>query len=288
MAGRIGTFDPDAGSARGEIVSHVAIEMVHSQPTRIRSLVSVRRAQSPVTAGIGRRKAVVAAYVEDGAGRAALRIATEGAALRGASLRVLDPVEHGDIADALVNESRFADLVVIGTGRTGSTDTLVFDSIARSLSHRADCPVMFVPAGADAVDVNEIVCGIDRSHGSAAALRWAAREAAMRGGKVLAQQVQPWSEVYGEGPTQSLSGWVCSQQITEPTTIVCRIVSGTSPAGELVHTALERRGMLVVGSHRRDGGHLHRCVTGRVAGHTSVPVVVVPPEIPAPRRSPGA
>ncbi|HVX68560.1 MAG TPA: universal stress protein [Mycobacteriales bacterium] len=266
----------------------MAIEMAHSQPTRIRSLVSVRRAQSPATAGIGRRKAVVAAYVEDGAGRAALRIATEGAALRGASLRVLGPVRHGDIVEELVNESTFADLIVVGSGRTGSSDTLRLDSIARSLSHRANCPVMFVPAGADAVDVHEIVCGIDRSTGSAAALRWAAREAAMRGGTVLAQQVRPWSEAYADRPAESLSGWVFSQQIAEPTTIVCRLVSGTSPAGELVHTAMERRAMLVVGSHRRDGGHLHRCVTGRLAGNTPVPVVVVPPEIPAPRRSPGA
>lgn len=230
---------------------------------------------------------MVAAYVEADAGRAALRIATEGAALRGASLRLLDPTGSEDLADALVRESRFADLLVIGCGPTGSSDTLRFDSIARSLAHRADCPVMFVPAGVETVDIGEIVCGIDRSSGSSAALWWAAREAALRGGTVLAQQVRPWSEVYGEPPSGSLSGWVFAQQITEPTTIVCRLVSGTSPAGELVHTTLERRGMLVVGSHRRDGGHLHRCITGRLAGHTSVPLVVVPPEIPAPRKPPG-
>jgi nucleotide-binding universal stress UspA family protein len=225
---------------------------------------------------------VVAAYVEEDAGRAALRIATEGAALRGASLRLLDPTESDDLADALVHESRFADLLVIGCRPAGPSNTLRFDSIARSLAHRAECPVLFVPAGAQSIEVGEIVCGVDRSPGSAAALRWAAREAALRGGTVLAQQVQPWSEVYGERPSESLSGWVFSQQIIEPTTIVCRLVSGTSPAGELVHTTLERTGMLVVGSHRRDGGHLHRCITGRLAGHTSVPLVVVPPEIPAP------
>ncbi|HVT64161.1 MAG TPA: universal stress protein [Mycobacteriales bacterium] len=272
----------------------MAIEMAHGPAAKSRvtkcpstpgrSLVSVRRAQSPATARVGRR--TVAAYVEDSAGRAALRIATEGAALRGASLRLLDPTENEDIADALVRESRSADLLVIGSGPTGSSNTLRFDSIARSLAHRADCPVMFVPAGADTADIGGLVCGVDRSSGSAAALRWAAREAAMRGGTVLAQQVQPWTEV-DESPTQSLSGWVVSQQITEPTTIVCRIVSGASPAGELVHTAVERQGTLVVGSHRQDGGHLHRCITGRLAGHTPVPLVVVPPEIPAPRRPPG-
>jgi nucleotide-binding universal stress UspA family protein len=207
--------------------------------------------------------------------------------LRGASLRLLDATEQGDLAEALVQQSRSADLLVIGSGRPGSTNTLQFDSIARSLAHRADCPVLFVPAGAETSDLGAIVCGVDRSPGSAAALRWAAREAAMRGGTVLAQQVQLWSEVYGDQPTESLSGWVFAQHITEPTTIVCQLVSGSSPAGELVHTAMERRGTLVVGSHRRDGGHLHRCITGRLAGHTSVPLVVVPPEIPAPRTPPG-
>ena len=260
--------------------------MVQS-PARRLSLVSVRRAQSPATARFGRRSAVVT-YVEDGAGRAALRIATEGAALRGASLRVLDPVDRPDLADELVKESRFADLLVIGSGRTGSSDTVRLDSIARSLSHRAECPVMFVPADAGEVDVSEIVCGIDRSTGSAAALGWAAREAAMRGGTVLAQHVRPWSESSAERPGQSLSWWVHSQEITEATTVMCQLVSGASPAKELARTALERRGMLVVGSHRRDDGHLHRCITGRLAGHTAVPLVVVPPEIPAPRTPPGS
>ncbi|HVV74567.1 MAG TPA: universal stress protein [Mycobacteriales bacterium] len=247
---------------------------------------SVRRAQSPANAPV-RRSAVVAVYVEQGAGGAALRIASEGAALRGASLRVLDPLGHDDVAEELVRESRSVDLLVLGSGSAGAAGTLRFDAIARSLSHRTECPVIFVPAGADRLVVSGLVCGVDRSPGSAAALRWAAREAAMRGATVLAQQVQPWAETYGEQPAQSLSGWIFAQEITEPTTIVCRLVSGSSPAGELVHTSMERRSMLVVGSHHSDGGYLHRCVTGRLAGHTSVPLVVVPPEIPAPRKPPG-
>jgi nucleotide-binding universal stress UspA family protein len=273
----------------------VAIEMAHSPATRSRvakrpfaqhpSLVSVRRAQSPAT--VRSRERAVAAYVEDGAGRAALRIATEGAALRGASLRLLDRVEVGDAAEALVRESQLVDLLIVGIGAAGSHQTLQLDSIARSLAHRAHCPVMFVPAGADVVGTDEIICGVDRSTGSADALRWAAREAAMRGGTVLAQQVQPRSDAYRGQPTESLSGCVHSQQVAEPTTIMCRIVSGASPAEELAHTAAERRGILVVGSHRRDGGHLHRCVIGRLAGHTGVPLVVVPPVVPAPRTPPG-
>jgi nucleotide-binding universal stress UspA family protein len=270
----------------------VVIDMAHSRATQRRrnkgrSVASARRAQSLANPTVGRRSGVIAAYFEDGAGRAALRIATEGAALRGASLRVLDDIDPVEAADDLVCRSREVDLLVVGTSGTGATDILRFDTIARSLAHRADCPVMFVPAGAEHIDVNEVVCGIDRSYGASAALRWAAREAAMRGGKVLAQQVRPWEEAFNEPPTQSLSGWVFAQEIAEPTTIVCHLVCGTSPAAELVHTALERRAMLVVGSHRSDGGHLHRCVAGRLAGHTTVPLVVVPPEIPAPRRPSG-
>ncbi|HVS69356.1 MAG TPA: universal stress protein [Mycobacteriales bacterium] len=252
-----------------------------------RSVASVRRAQSLANPTVRTRSGVIAAYFEDGAGRAALRIATEGAALRGASLRLFDDIDAADAAEELVRRSREVDLLVIGTTGSGSSDTLRVDAIARSLSHRADCPVMFVPAGAEQVGITEVVCGVDRSTGSAAALRWAAREAAMRGGKVLAQQVQPWADAFVEPPTQSLSGWVFAQEIAEPTTIVCHLVCGTSPAAELVHTALERRAMLVVGSHRSDGGQLHRCIAGRLAGRTSVPLVVVPPVIPAPRKPPG-
>jgi nucleotide-binding universal stress UspA family protein len=224
----------------------------------------------------------VVAYAEDGAGELALHIAAEGAAMRRASLVRLDRSGTAAVTDQLIEASRSADLLVIGTGQPASADMVRSYSIARALSHRADCPVMFVPPKADAV-FTEIVCGIDRSPGSASALRWAAREAAMRGATVLAQQVRPWAASFGEEPKQSLSGWVFAQEIAEPTTIVCRLVSGRSAASELAHTALERRAMLVVGSHRSDGGHLPRCVAGRLAGHTPVPVVVVPPEIPAPR-----
>lgn len=257
--------------------------MAGSRAVRRPSVVNARRAQSPGKATVLRRAGIVTTYVEDGAGRAAVRIAAEGAALRGASLRVLEPIEDGVIAEELVRESRRSDLLVIGTSRVSSVDALRFDLVARALSHRAQCPVMFVPDGAEDIDVNDVVCGVDRSSGSAAALRWAAREAAMRGGTVLAQQVQPWADAYRAQPAESLSGWVHAQRITEPTTIMCRLVCGTSPAADLVHAALDRGAMLVVGSHRSDGGHLHRCVPGRLAGHTAVPVVVVPPEIPAPR-----
>ncbi|MGN6472145.1 MAG: hypothetical protein ACTHK4_00660, partial [Mycobacteriales bacterium] len=189
-------------------------------------------------------------------------------------------------AETLIEASRSAELIVIGASPVVPTDTLRFDSIARSLSHHAHCPVMFVPSCTDGLDVTELVCGVNRSIGSAAALHWAAREAAMRGATVLAQEVVTWADTVDE-PTQSLTGWVFGQQIAAQTTIMCRRGIGASVAGELAQSATERGAMLVVGSHRRDGGHLHRCVSGRLAGHTSVPMVVVPPEIPAPRKPPG-
>lgn len=204
--------------------------------------------------------------------------------MRGASLRVLDHIEQ-DAAEQLVRESAGADLLVIGSRSDASTATLRFDAIARTLAHRAQCPVMFVPAAGDVTDLSDVVCGIDRSTGSAAALRWAARESAMRGGTVLAEQVLPRPVGYGEELSESLSSWVFAQRIKEPTTIMCRLVWGASPATDLAHTAMQRGALLVVGSHRSDGGHLHRCITGRLAGHTSVPVVVVPPEIPTPRMA---
>lgn len=270
-----------AGQARG-----VAIDLSpRTAPRRRPVVVGVRRERASFDSSIARRVAVVA-YVEDGAGEAALRIAAEGAAMRGASLVVLDPTSTARATDALVEASRSAELIVIGARPVVPTDTVRLDSIARSLSHHADCPVMFVPPSANALDVGDVVCGVNRSTGSAAALQWAAREAALRGGTVLAQEVVTLADADRQ-PTQSLTGWVFAQEIAEPTTIVCRRASGASVARELAHSALERGAMLVVGSHRRDGGHLHRCVTGRLAGHTSVPMIVVPPEIPAPRTPPG-
>lgn len=229
--------------------------------------------------------ATVVAYVAPGGPDDALHIAADEAVLRGVSLSLVERTSE-DVASDLVAISQEADLLVVGLSSPVAGSQLL-SPVTRTLAHRAHCPVMLVPLGAAVTGFDEVLCGIDLSIGSTAALKWAAREAALRGVTVLAEQVRTWAERAADAPKQSLSGWVFAQNIAEPTTILCRLTAGRSVPSVLLQTTAERRALLVIGSRRAEDGETRRGVARRVAGQVSVPVVVVPPEIPAPRKPPG-
>jgi len=87
--------------------------------------------------------------------------------------------ETTGIADAIVRRAAMlaADLIVMGThGRTG-VKRLVVGSVAERVLRTAPCPVMVVPVHdavpTSTVSFKDIVCAIDFSDSSLAALRWA-------------------------------------------------------------------------------------------------------------------
>ena len=188
------------------------------------------------------------------------------------------------IADELVRESIDAELLVVGSSYAHLPSAVLFDAPSRFIAQHSHCPVLLVPAGATPSSVAGLVCGVDRSAGASEALRWAAHDAALRGVTVLAAQVQPPVDLHGFGSQEPLGDWVAAQDIAEPTTIVCHVISRYSPASELVNLAAERQSMLVVGA---PGRHTRR---GHVASHVTsqdrVPVVIVPMKPPTPRVEP--
>jgi nucleotide-binding universal stress UspA family protein len=56
-------------------------------------------------------------------------------------------VVDGPAADVLVEESRTADLVVVGSRGVGSVRRLLLGSVGRQVSDHAACPVVIVPHG---------------------------------------------------------------------------------------------------------------------------------------------
>jgi nucleotide-binding universal stress UspA family protein len=81
------------------------------------------------------------------------------------------------IADELIESSRTASLVVVGATVAHPSTAVLFDSVSRAVTRRALCPTLLVHADATHDAGAAVVCGVDRSPASEAALRWAVREA---------------------------------------------------------------------------------------------------------------
>jgi nucleotide-binding universal stress UspA family protein len=146
------------------------------------------------------------------------------------------------------------------------------------------------PRGEAAMDgTYRIVVGVDGSEGSVRALRWAAREAAVRGGTVQAITVWAWDGTGTLAPTATAPAEErarAEQILTTAVTKVADETPGVSFATDLIEDhaarALTRAArdadLLVLGSH----GHsrLHHAVLGSISEEcvrqATCPVVVLP------------
>ncbi|EFV13920.1 universal stress protein [Segniliparus rugosus] len=111
-------------------------------------------------------------------------------------LSVEAEVRPGGSVAALVEASRSARMVVLGsTGKTAFTGMLV-GSTAVAVSHRAHCPVAVVRGQVEAAQAGPVVVGIDGSKASDLAVALAFEEASWRGAELLA--VHAWMESFSD------------------------------------------------------------------------------------------
>lgn len=89
-------------------------------------------------------------------------------------------VRSGDPARVLIELSADADLVVVGTHRTGRTQGFVLGSMSQQVAGQARCPVVAVSGPAPSA-TGPVVLGASGSVGGLAALRFACEEARRRG-----------------------------------------------------------------------------------------------------------
>ena len=175
------------------------------------------------------------------------------------------------IAATLVDVGSDASAIVLGATVHHATLGAAFDSVSRELAGTAPCPLIVVPASENGPRrVERVVCGVNRSPASVAALRWGAHEAGLR--QVPLQVVQVGEPATAGEP--ALTDWVAGQ-LPEPRCDVTSSCMTGAPVGRLLDAA-DRNGLIVIGHHEPHGRRWHRSVARRLVAQIQTPVAVVP------------
>lgn len=194
------------------------------------------------------------------------------------NLRVEVRLEAEDPAHALVELSRRACLVAVGTRGAGGFERLLLGSVGLHVAAHGHCPVVVVPRGGERERGERIVLGVDERHKESEAIGWAFAEADRRGVPLTAVHAVGGFGAPGQriGEEMELAEALAGRRSDHPDLEVeYRLVEAT-PARALVE-ASEDAALLVLGARKRRLGF--GMVLGRV-GHTvlhhaACPVAVV-------------
>ncbi|SDM37538.1 universal stress protein [Allokutzneria albata] len=209
------------------------------------------------------------------------------AAVRAAhpALEVTCGIADGDPAEVLVEESRAAELVVVGTHDQGRFADLVLGSVSRELVRRSAAPVITVPNLERPCVDGPVVVGVDGTEVSQEALRFALTEASRTGRRLYAVHCWPTPldraerSLVRDEECRVLAEALAGVSEEFPDVYVIPVLSGGDPAEELVWRSRDAS-MVVLGSRCR--GALAAVVLGSVGRdvlrHASCPVAVVCPQ----------
>lgn len=184
-------------------------------------------------------------------------------------------IRTAHIAGALIERSRSAAMLVVGTRGIGRVQRVLLGSVSTAVARDADCPVTVVPDDTplwEPTDTGPVIVGVDGSSAEQAAIEVAATEASLRGVELVA--VHTWGEVEPLAAigtdwaalrrteeallATSLAGW----QEQYPELTIRREVVRDRPERRLLERSRDGQ-LLVVGNRGR--GALGRLLFGSVS-----------------------
>jgi nucleotide-binding universal stress UspA family protein len=216
-------------------------------------------------------------------------------------------VSVGPAAQELVDRSRDADLLVVGSRGRGAVRSALLGSVALHCVTHAPCPVVVVhPAAVGRPQQSRIVVGVDGSDRSRAALVAAVDEAGRRGADVVAvaayERADYWTDLYTvalpsveevradvlRGAERMVEDVLRTAERPGVPVPHVRIEVMRGAAADLLVEVAEDADLLVVGSRGR--GALRGLLLGSIAlhcvMHATCPVMVVHPHSRRATREP--
>jgi nucleotide-binding universal stress UspA family protein len=207
---------------------------------------------------------------------------------------------------ALVNESRRARMIVLGSRGLGGFTGLIVGSTAVALATHGHCPTIVVRGakpGNPPPAEGPVVVGADGSPDSYAAVAFAFEEASMRGTSVTV--VHTWSDVLEpdgtlrmhpleldteqieQGESRVLAEQLAGWQEKYPDVVISRVVTQGRPVRELLRQGVGAQ-LIVVGSRGRGGfkGMLLGSTSQALVAHSPCPVAIVRPPAAATGTTP--
>ncbi|NKQ52049.1 universal stress protein [Amycolatopsis sp. K13G38] len=192
----------------------------------------------------------------------------------------------------LLQRSREARMLVLGSAERGVLGDLLSGSVIGALSGHVECPLLVVRGDDSQPADAPVVVGVDGSPANAPAVALAFEEASLRGVPLVA--VHSWSDADSEQVfsaaraefdfeplrdtenrvlAEALAGW-CERY---PDVAVSRVLAKDRPRHQLLEWC-DKAGLVVVGSRGRGGfrGLLLGSTTYALVHHSSCPVLVVP------------
>jgi nucleotide-binding universal stress UspA family protein len=192
-------------------------------------------------------------------------------------------LEHTAPATALVDASRNALMLVVGSRGAGGFSALVLGSVSRFAATHADCPVVVVREEISAAH-REVVVGVHDPGQATAALGFAFEAAALRKARLVATHARSRSPFGGhedppEEEQRTLDALLASWREKYPDVPASAEIMHAHP-GRVLAGASARADLVVLGRHAPGSGHGPGVgsVTHSVLSHAHGPVVSVPSE----------